>query len=431
MSQHLWRFLYARLASPLASVVLPIVARNIPNLQAGLDGRKDLWQRLKRQIAQRNPAKPLIWFHVASAGEFLQAQPVMERCYRRGYECAVTFTSVNGYTWGQRAKFAPGFEPLVKEYLPLDTVSNMRRILALLRPAAIVYVQYDLWPNLIWEARDAGIPQFLISATIQPHSKRFSSRLSRSFYQAIYANLNGIFTVTDDDRQRFLATNPHHPNIQVVGNTRFDSVLDRKQRVAPPQLPDSILGKLIFIAGSSWPPDEECFFPALREALEQWPNLFVIIAPHEPTPEHLRHAETFFHDMPLARFTALQHTPDLACRILLVDTVGILSSLYSVATLAYVGGAFTTGVHNVMEPAVMGLPIIFGPKHHNAAEAVDLAQRGAAFSVATPDQFRAILLRFLEHPEECRRLGQMARHIIEAQAGAADRCFDLISGGIR
>ena len=431
MSQHLWRFLYARLASPLASVALPIVARNIPNLQAGLDGRKDLWQRLERQIAQRNPAKPLIWFHVASAGEFLQAQPVMERCYQRGYECAVTFTSVNGYTWGQRAKFAPGFEPVVKEYLPLDTVPNMRRILALLRPAAIVYVQYDLWPNLIWEAHDAGIPQFLISATIQPNSKRFSSRLSRSFYQAIYANLNGIFTVADDDRQRFLATNPNHPNIQVVGNTRFDSVLDRKKRVTPPQLPDSILGKLIFIAGSSWPPDDECFFPALREALEQWPNLFVIIAPHEPTPEHLNHAETFFHDTPLARFTALQQQPDLPCRVLLIDTVGVLSSLYSVATLAYVGGAFTTGVHNVMEPAVMGLPVIFGPKHQNAAEAVDLAQRGAAFSVATPDQFRAILLRFLEQPEECRRLGQMAQHIIEAQAGAADRCFDLISGGIR
>lgn len=431
MNKHLWRFLYARIASPLASAVLPIIARNIPNLQAGLEGRKELWLRLKAQVAQRNPAKPLIWFHVASAGEFLQAQPVMERCYRQGYECAVTFTSVNGYTWGQRAKFAPGFEPVIKEYLPLDTAPNMRRILALLRPAAIVYVQYDLWPNLIWEARDAGIPQFLISATIQPKSQRFASYFSRSFYQTIYACLNGIFTVTDDDRLRFLATNPHHPNIQVVGNTRFDSVLDRKKRVAPPKLPEYAQEKFIFIAGSSWPPDEECFFPALRDALEQWPNLFVIIAPHEPTPEHLRHAETFFHDMPLARFTALQQTPDLSCRILLVDTVGVLSSLYSVATLAYVGGAFTTGVHNVMEPAVMGLPVIFGPKHQNAAEAVDLAQRGAAFSVAAPDEFRAILFKFLKQPDECRRLGQMAQQIIEAQSGAADRCFALISGAIR
>lgn len=431
MNEYFWRLLYARLASPLANVILPIVARNIPNLQAGLEGRKNLWQRLEAQLTQRNPAKPLIWFHVASAGEFLQAQPVMERCYQNGYECAVTFTSVNGYTWGQRAKFAPGFEPVIKEYLPFDTAPNMRRILTLLRPAAIVYVQYDLWPNLIWEARDAGIPQFLISATIQPKSQRFASYFSRSFYQTIYACLNGIFTVTDDDRQRFLATNPNHPNIQVAGNTRFDSVLDRKKRVKPPKLPDAILGKFIVIAGSSWPPDEDCFFPALREALEQWPNLFVIIAPHEPTPEHLNHAETFFHDAPLARFTALQQQPDLACRILLIDTVGVLSSLYSVATLAYVGGAFTTGVHNVMEPAVMGLPVIFGPKHQNAAEAVELTQRGAAFSVATPDEFRIILFKFLEQPEECRRLGQMARQAIEAQAGAADRCFGLISSGIR
>jgi len=430
MSKHFWRLFYARLASPMVGAILPMAARKIPNLQAGLDGRKDLWRRLDAQVAQRNPAKPLLWFHVASAGEFLQAQPVMERCYQQGYECAVTFTSVNGYTWGQRAKFAPGFEPVIKEYLPLDTVSNMRRILALLRPAAIVYVQYDLWPNLIWEARDAGIPQFLISATIQPNSKRFSSKLSRSFYQTIYSSLDGIFTVTEDDRQRFLATNPHRPNIQVVGNTRFDSVLDRKKRVAPPQLPDSILGKFIFIAGSSWPPDEACFFPALRDALERWPELFAIIAPHEPTPKHLEHAETFFHDVPFARFTALQQQPDLPCRILLIDTVGVLSSLYSVAALAYVGGAFTTGVHNVMEPAVMGLPVIFGPKHQNAAEAVDLARRGAAFSVATPEEFRAICFKMLENPEECRRLGQMAQQAIEAQAGAADRCFNLISKNI-
>lgn len=402
-----------------------------PNLNAGLAGRKGLWLRLETQLQQRDPQKPLIWFHVASAGEFLQAQPVLERCLQRGFDCALTFTSVNGYKWLQRTKFPAGQRPVAMDYLPLDSRRNMRQMLKTLRPARIVYIQYDLWPNLVWEARRAGIPQYLISALLQPHSKRLTFILGRSLYRTLYACLDGIFAVTEADRQRFLATNPQHPNIQTVGNTRFDSVLDRKQKVAPPKLPAYIAGKFIFIAGSSWPPDEACIFPALREALAHYPDLLVIIVPHEPTEDHVRHSETFFQDMPLERLTTLRPQPAVPPRVIVGDTVGVLSSLYAVGTLAYVGGAFTTGVHNVMEPAVMGLPVIFGPKHYNSPEAVDLLKRGLAFTVNTPDDFRAILWQLLDDPERCRQLGRQAAQVIESQAGVAERCFQLITQTLR
>ena len=427
MNEQFWRALYSRIACPLLELALPLAARRRPNLREGLEGRRGVWERLESALTRRDPAKPLIWFHVASAGEFLQAQPVMERFWRNGCECAVTFTSVNGYKWGQRATFPAGQTPIVREYLPLDTAANMQRMLAVMRPTAIVYVQYDLWPNLLWEARAACVPQFLISATIQPKSHRVASAPARSFYKSLYACLDGIFTVTDDDRRRFLSTNPTHPNIQVVGNTRFDSVLDRKKRVTPPRLPESFGGAFLFIAGSTWPPDEACIFPALRDALERQPNFAAIIAPHEPTPEHLQLIEAFFQGIPQARLTQLPPNAAPPVRLIVVDTVGVLSSLYSAATLAYVGGAFTTGVHNVMEPAAMGLPVIFGPKHYNSAEAVDLLERGAAFSVATSEEFRAALTRLLDAPETCRKLGQQAQQRIEAQAGAADRSFALIA----
>ena len=428
MLEQFWRFGYAWLAAPVMCAVAPVLAWRRPNLKAGLAGRRGLWERLTTQLARRDPAKPLIWFHVASAGEFLQAQPVLERCLQQGYECAVTFTSVNGAKWIQRAKFATAQTPLIMDYLPLDSARNMRRLLGLLQPAALVYVQYDLWPNLIWEAHARGIPQYLISAIIQPHSKRYTSALSRSLYRTLYACLEGIFTATEADRQRFRDTNPDHPHLTVLGNTRFDSVVDRKRKIAPPAFLTPLQKEFVIVAGSTWPPDEACMFPVFQEALAHDSHLHLIIAPHEPTPEHVHASETAFREFSLTRFTRLTDDPAQPLpRVILVDTIGVLSSLYAVGTLAYVGGAFTTGVHNVMEPAVMGLPVMFGPKHTNSPEAVDLVQQGLAFTGQTTADFRSRVFDFLAQPAACRALGQQAQQQIEAQAGVAERCFDLIT----
>lgn len=430
MMQYIWQFLYSWIASPLMWIGVQAAAFKNRNLKDGLAGRKGIWKRLAAQIARRDPDTPLIWFHVASAGEFLQAQPVLERCLQHGFECALTVTSVNGYKWLQRTHFPEGQRPVAIEYLPLDSRRNMRRLLTLLRPSLIVYVKYDLWPNLVWEAHKAGIPQYLISGILQSRSKRLTSRLGKSFYRAIYDCLTGIFTVTDDDRQRFRVTNPEHPQIETLGDTGFDSVLDRKRKLPPPRLPDYIQEKFIVIAGSSWPPDEECFFPGLREALERYPDLLVMIVPHEPTEEHLAHSERFFQDKRIERLTRLQPNPRQPPRIILGDTVGILSSLYAVGTLAYVGGAFTTGVHNVMEPCAMGLPVVFGPKYENSPIAIDLVKQKLAFVVRTSEEFRAILFDLLEDRATCRRLGKQAIELIESQAGVADRCFNLITQNI-
>lgn len=430
MNQPIWRFFYSWIVGPPLWIAVHLLALKNQNIKEALEGRKGLWQRLDNQLAHRNPEKPLIWFHVASAGEFLQAQPILERCINHGFECAVTFTSVNGYKWIQRSKFQQSQRPVVIEYLPLDFTRNMRRLLRKLQPSVIVYVNYDLWPNLIWEAYANGIPQYLISATIQPRSKRLTTAIGRSLYQTLYACLNGIFTVTEQDRQRFLMTNPEHPNIQVTGDTRFDSVLDRKRRLTPPKLPFYVQGKFVLIIGSSSPPDEMHIFPPLKEALHHYPNLLLIIVPHEPTEEHLQNSETFFRDFLIERFTKLRENPEPAPRIILVDTIGVLSSLYAAGTLAYVGGGFSPRVHNVMEPSIMGLPVIFGPIYDNSPEAVDLLNQGLAFAVNNKDEFRTLLFRFLDDPERCKQLGQQAAEIIESQAGVADRCFQLITESI-
>ncbi len=430
MNRNIWRIAYSWFAYPVLWTGLHGLALANRNVKEALLGRKGLWRRLAGQLAERNSAKPLIWFHVASAGEFLQAQPVMERCMKDGFECAVTFTSVNGMKWIRKTKFSPGQKPVVIEYLPFDSTRNMKRLLETLQPSAIVYVAYDLWPNLIWEAKKKRIPQYLISAALQPRSRRLISSPGRSFYQTLYTCLDGIFTVTEADRKRFLASCPDHPNIRVAGDTRFDSVMDRKRRISPPKLPAYVEDKFILVIGSSSPVDDAQIFSPLKEALARYPDLFPIIVPHEPAEEHLKSIEAFFGGIPMKRFTTLQQPTEHPPRVILVDTIGILSALYAAGTLAYVGGGFGPRVHNVMEPAVMGLPVIFGPIYDNSPEASDLVNQGVAFAVKDSDEFKKRLFELLEDPEKCRKLGRQAAQALASRAGAADRSFQAIKSAV-
>ena len=426
MTQKIWRVLYTWILLPFLLAGLRLYGLKDQKVKDSLEGRRGLWRRLDDQIVKRNLHQPLLWFHVASVGEFLQAEPVIERCLQADFDCALTLSSVSGYKWAKRSQFTEGRQLVVIEYLPFDFPVNIRRMLAILQPATMVYAKFDLWPNLIWQAHGAAIPQFLISATLQPRSLRVTSMLGRSFYGTIYACLEGILAVSEEDAQRFRITNPDHANIQITGDTRFDSVLDRRQRLSPPKLPAYIPNRFVFIVGSSWPRDEGCIFPALAEALQQFPDLLVIIAPHEPTEAHLNNSETFFQHFTMKRWSQLEENPDVPPQVILVDTVGVLSSLYTIGNLAYVGGSFTTGVHNVMEPCVMGMPVIFGPVHYNSPEAVELLEKGFAFTVKQPEEFHELLFRLLQDPPYCARLGKEAVKTIESQGGAAEKCFQLI-----
>jgi 3-deoxy-D-manno-octulosonic-acid transferase len=442
----LWRALYNALLLPLLRAGARVAALRSAKLRETLAGQRGAVARLEAALAGRDAARPLLWFHVASAGELLQAQPVLERFLAAGTPCVLTVTSVSGVRWARRhwdaARRPAGL--LAVDFLPPDTAANARRLLRTLRPTALVFTKYDLWPNLVWEAARAGVPQYLLAATLQPRSWRERSALARSFYGTLYAPLAGIFAVTEADAARFLRAAPGHAGVAVLGDTRFDSVLERRARIAPPPLPpydgadapggagSSGAGPAgaaqgpVLVVGSAWPPDEERVFPALREALARYPGLRALVVPHEIDAGHLAAIEAAFGPspagpgVPTARFTALG--PGAASwRLLVVDAVGVLSALYAHASLAYVGGAFTTGVHNVMEPAAMGAPPIFGPFHQNSPEAQHLLAQGLAFAIHDADGFRRVLFSLLDDPARTAALGARARAYVESQAGAAER----------
>ena len=430
-----WQIFYTGLLLPLAVAAAYLGGMFHPKVRASLRGRRGVFRRLKSALAGLEPGRPLLWFHVVSAGEYLQAAPVITRLTAHGFQVVLTVSSVTGHQWAAKRAGQPG-QAAVVEFLPLDFPWNMRRMVRLLRPRVVVYTKFDLWPNMVWAVRRAGIPQVLISGTLQPASLRVNNRVGRSLFATLYRDLDAILAVTGEDHQRFALTAPDHPRLLVAGDTRFDSVLDRKQGVVPPPLPPAFTRGPVFIAGSIWPADEARLFPALRHVLARHPDVNAVIVPHEITPSHLKEVETAFEGMTVLRFSRLDDPPiplggassppSPTPRIILVDSVGHLSALYYYGSIAYVGGGFASGVHNTMEPAAFGVPPLFGPRYHNAPEAVEMAALGLGVPVRDGAELETALFSLADDAAGTKAMGHRAAQFIKAKAGASDRCFQLI-----
>ena len=429
MTSRFWYLLYNLIFLPLLLATTKLLATCKPKIRESIEKREGLWVRLEEAVSKRDWQKPLLWFHVASAGEFLQAQPLIVRCTAEGAECVLTFSSINAFRWLQRPGQTETQNLLAIDFLPVDKISNVRCLLGLMQPSRLVWVSYDLWPNLVWETYRQGIPQSLVSGIIHAGSLRTSFFAGRSFYHSLYECLEQILTVSEADSQRVLSAIPDHPQVKVMGDTRCDSVLERRDNIEIPQLPPAAKNGIVFVAGSTWPQDESCIFSGLQEALNKFPELFLVLAPHEPTEEHLKNAENFFSGTQMVRWSQVK-TATLDVRILLIDSVGILAGIYHSAKIAYVGGAFTTGVHNILEPAAMGAAVAFGPKHSNSMEALIMLEQKLATTVKNSSEFQNWLFDILGNQELCDQLGRSSKEFVETQAGAAKICIPFLMDGL-
>jgi 3-deoxy-D-manno-octulosonic-acid transferase len=415
--------LTARAVRPL----LPALSRGEGKLARGLRGRRGVLQRMEAWArAERDPGRPLVWFHAPSVGEGLQARAVMEAFRARNPEAQVAYTffspSAEGFARTVPADFA--------DYLPLDLPSQVTRALDLLRPAAIAFSKTDVWPVLTREAKRRGVALALLSGTLPPASSRLSG-VARPLLAPAYARLDRVAAISREDAERFGALGVPPERRGVMGDARFDQAWQRARAVDPgsPLLRAvSTPGVLTLVAGSTWPPDEERLIPAVRRCREAGCALRLVLVPHEPTPAHLAESEARLEREGLAhlRLSALEGSTG-AYDALLVDRVGILGDLYAAGELAYVGGGFgTAGLHSVLEPAAFGLPVLFGPRHANAREAGELAAAGGAWPVDDNDALARQLLRLAGDERERRAAGERARAYVEAGLGAASRGASLI-----
>ena len=425
--------LWYRLGIGTAAGVAPLAARFHPKLARGLEARRGLAERLTAWGgAARDPRRPLVWIHAPSVGEGLQAKPVVDmlRATRPDWQLAYTFFSPSA------ERLARSLGADVADYLPWDRPAAVRTALDALRPSALIFSKLDVWPELTLAAAARGVKLGLISATVSPTSSRLSWP-ARGWARPAYEALDRIGAISADDAERLERLGGRRAAIAVTGDTRYDSVLERVERLDPggdalARLAVPGGGAYTLVAGSTWPADEAVLLPAFADLRTQIPAARLVLAPHEPNPDHLAGIAARAEAAGLPRPVRLsQLAPGGAAPLIVVDRVGLLADLYAVADVAFVGGAYhRAGLHSVLEPAAFAVPVIFGPRWQMSRDAGLLLKAGGAVNL--PEDGRKALVGRLgvwQHDTAARRAaGLAARRIVEEGRGAAERTAALVRG---
>ena len=404
-------FLYNTIV-PFLAGSLKLFSRALPKLQTFFFVRKNLFTELEAAANTTGPS-PRIWIHAASAGEFEQARPIIAEVKRARPDTLIfiSFQSDSGYTV---YKNYPDAKAVF--YHPVDTKKNAERTVALIRPDVLVVMRYDLWPNHLHVSKRHGATLILAAAVLQEHSNYFKPFI-RQFYRYVFSLFDTIYTVSDEDRTRFTETFGKDSAV-TAGDPRFDQVLLRSRntdRIS--HLKKLYAEKTLLVAGSSWEKDENLLLPACVSLAE---HLSMIIAPHDVSENNIIRLESDLDSagLPFTRFSSL---PDnfTADRILIIDSIGLLAELYALAKIAYVGGGFGINVHNTLEPAVYGIPVLFGPKHHNSPEAEALVATGGATEVLDAPSLLETLQKLVDNPLKRAEQGTIAGNYVRNRLGAS------------
>jgi 3-deoxy-D-manno-octulosonic-acid transferase len=412
-----WKFLYNLIVVPFLYGLFHSGKLFNAKIRRGIAGRQDLFTHLADNTASFKH-KNRLWFHASSLGEFEQAKPIIVALKNKypDVHVIVTFFSPSGYENSRNYKLAD-----VISYIPFDTSRNAQIFLRIVQPTVAIILRYDVWPNMIWSLHEQNIPAFIVNATMKKDSPRLLP-LVKQFHRALYDCFSHILTVSANDLDAFRLFSAAQPRYEAIGDTRFDQVMSRSLVAATKNiLPQSVVkGKKILIIGQSWGEDESVVVPVVLKMQEQEPSLLTFIVPHEPTIEHLDAVEQMLEDeSSCIRFSAMNNYNGE--RIIIVDSIGILVALYHYAHVVFIGGSFKQGIHNVLEPAVFGVPVLFGPKHGNSQEAVELARLGGGFVVRNERELYRTLRTLLEDEAHRGHAGAIAQSFVRNHCGATGR----------
>jgi 3-deoxy-D-manno-octulosonic-acid transferase len=384
-------------------------------------GEREAFKILKQKV---DPNAKYIWFHAASLGEFEQGRPLMERIRKDypQYKILLTFYSPSGY---EVRKNYEGADIIC--YMPVDTRLNAIRFLRLVRPVMAFFIKYEFWSNFLHILKHRNIPTYSVSSIFREDQVFFK------WYGRSYAGVLKCFTrffVQNEESKRLLE-GIGITAVDVVGDTRFDRVLQIKEAakhlpiceafrtgVASSQSADVPHHDFkVFVAGSSWPPDENVFIPFFNEH-KDWR---LLIAPHVIAEEHLKLILSLIKDKKVVRYT--QTTPEEAAEadVLIIDCFGLLSSMYNYGDVAYIGGGFGVGIHNTLEAAVWNMPVIFGPNNKKFQEAQGLLKSGGGFEINTYEDFSGLMSSLMNDETFLKQAGDKAGTFVAHLAGATDK----------
>ncbi len=335
-----------------------------------IEGRRNSWEKLKK-IDNSN----IIWFHCASLGEFDQGIPVMNliKNTQPDVKILVTFFSPSGMENYHKRKHTADYV----FYLPIDTVSNAKMFLEIVKPKSIYIVKYEFWLNYIFEAKKRNIPLYSISCILRKNQHFFKSH--GSIFRKGLSCFNQFFVQNEETKN--LLNSIHIENVLITGDTRYDKVIENKENLEKDVTIDLFLqGEKAIILGSSWPIEEKLFHEAFTDGKIK--NK-IIIAPHDISEKHLKQIEQLFQQQ-IIRYSKFENYKNQ--QILLIDSIGKLANAYQYGNFAFVGGGFTGSLHNTLEPVVFGLPVVFGPKHSKFPEAEFFIKEGIAKNITHKDE---------------------------------------------
>jgi 3-deoxy-D-manno-octulosonic-acid transferase len=389
-------------------------------MKEGRRARQNQFSILQNAIAKAEADQKKILFHCTSAGEWLQALPIIERlkiCDPRLY-VMVSFFSPSGFNFAKNPS-----EVNLKFYLPLDSSGAAKRLFNLLKPECWIISKFDIWPNHVIEASKLHIPIVITAGTLSPDSGR-DKGISRLFNKIIYSKISHFFPISEEDKKRFQLLVPDESKYTVAGDTRYDHVFNRGQKAinAADINIFSEKKRITIIAGSTWPADEKHILPALVRLLTEFPEIQTIIVPHELQENHLKDIENVFkrHYIECRRYSDFSAAGTTNARVVIFNTIGMLARLYKQTNIAFVGGSFGKGTHNVMEPAIFGQPVLFGPNHLNSYEAGELLKIGAAFKIRSEQEFYEKARLLINNDQLRISMGEKARNLIVENKGATE-----------
>lgn len=381
-----------------------------------VQGRKNWRKKIKAQVEGLDKSKKTVWFHVSSLGEFEQGRPLMESL-KSEHSIVLTFFSPSGF---QVMKNWDGADVIC--YLPIDTKRNAAEFIELINPSLAVFVKYDVWYHYLKQLKKNSIPRVLISARFYP--KQLFFKKWASWYRKLIFLFSEI--LVQDEQSLGLLENIGYRNAKLTGDTRFDRVAALSKNTDEfPKIASFCGDKKVFIAGSSWPLDEQLMHEYM---LKNKHNLRFIIAPHDISTEHIKLLKSKLNNQVIlySEIDKIQNE-----RILIIDSIGLLSRLYKYAYISYIGGAFKEGLHNILEPAAYGIPVITGPDHEGFLEGPAMEKAGGLFRVDSALQFAEIMDQLISNSAFYTKAARSAQNFIEENSGASLRTLKTLEVYLR
>lgn len=397
--------LYARLVA--------IVGRWNEKARLWHEGRKNIFERMQQSIGA---ADRVVWIHVASLGEFEQGRPIIEQIRRQQpeYKILVTFFSPSGY---EIRKNYNGADYIF--YLPADTPGNVRRFLDIAHPEIAIFVKYEFWLNYLYELKRRKVRTFVISAIFRKNSTFF--KWWGANWRRALESFERMFVQNEESKE--LLHSIGFDNVVVAGDTRFDRVAELAKGVKSIPIIENFKGESrLFVAGSTWGPDEDI----LQELINDNPEIKFVVAPHEMDEGRINKILSATK-AGAVRYTRCDDTTDFSnTQVLILDTIGILSSVYSYATWSYIGGGFGVGIHNTLEAATFALPIAFGPKYQKFQEAKDMVAIGAATKVESADDLKTWFAPLRDDNRFLEKVSTSAKEYTQKNLGATEQIMKAV-----